>query len=63
MTDSVTEMKCEVCGRGPQTTGDTVFSRPTIGDSPVYRCKHHGGGDDETRELASLIEGFFGAPK
>lgn len=59
----VTEMKCEVCSRGPQTTGDTVYSRPSKGEHPIYRCKHHGGGDDETRELTSLIEGFFGDRK
>lgn len=35
------EIACEMCGRSPQTTGDTVYRANAKGQPARWRCKHH----------------------
>lgn len=53
------EMKCEVCGQGPQS-GVTIFRTGGKGEgvNPHWRCEPHAGAqiDPETWNAVALIE-------
>lgn len=56
-------MKCELCGRGPQTTGDAIYRANEKGVKGRWRCAFHLNdkardiANSETGALTRLIEG------